>query len=296
MQTVEILRKKIRTAEDLLSVVKTMKSLAAVNMRHYERAVESLAEYSRTVELGLRVVLRAPEAQLTRELVGGNGQVGAVVFGSDQGLCGQFNERIATFALEKLAALPPGPRRPPVIAVGGRSAGLLEDGGARVIQRLNTPASLPGITPLVQDLLLLLERVRSRRQMDSVLVFHNRPLGGAAYAPQMISLLPVDLTWLQTLQETPWPSPVLPIYTMGWTDLFTALIRQHMFVVCYRACAESLAAEEASRLVSMQSAERNIEERLVELTQRYYHQRQNLITAELLDIVAGFEAVTTAAR
>ena len=59
MQTIEGLRRRIKSASDLLSVVKTMKALAAVSIRHYEHAVASLSEYNRTVELGLHIVLTA---------------------------------------------------------------------------------------------------------------------------------------------------------------------------------------------------------------------------------------------
>ncbi|PVE33232.1 F0F1 ATP synthase subunit gamma, partial [Enterococcus faecalis] len=64
---------------------------------------------------------------------------------------------------------------------------------------------------------------------------------------------------------------------------------EHLFVSLFRAFAESLASENAARLVSMQAAERNIEERLDELHKLYHHQRQNAITSELLDIISGFE-------
>ena len=78
---------------------------------------------------------------------------------------------------------------------------------------------------------------------------------------------------------------------MDWDALFSALVQQYLFVALYRACAESLASEDASRLAAMQNAERNIKDRLDELHAEYHHQRQNSITAELLDIVAGYEAV-----
>jgi F-type H+-transporting ATPase subunit gamma len=55
---------------------------------------------------------------------------------------------------------------------------------------------------------------------------------------------------------------------------------------------ESLAAENASRMASMQAAERNIDERIQELIKRLNQQRQTAITSELLDIVSGFEALT----
>jgi F-type H+-transporting ATPase subunit gamma len=84
---------------------------------------------------------------------------------------------------------------------------------------------------------------------------------------------------------------VLPTFHLEWETVFAALVRQHMFVTLYRACAESMASEEASRLAAMQNAERNIDERLQELTRAYHHQRQSSIMAELLDITAGYEAV-----
>lgn len=81
---------------------------------------------------------------------------------------------------------------------------------------------------------------------------------------------------------------------MDWNRLFSTVLSQYFFVSCYRALAESLASEQASRLTAMQSAERNIGDRLEQL--QYQQQRQQEITEELLDVMAGFEAVTTSER
>jgi len=78
---------------------------------------------------------------------------------------------------------------------------------------------------------------------------------------------------------------------MTWEQLFAALIRQYLFVAIYRACAESLAGENASRLAAMQRAEQQIDECLDDMMRRFHQQRQSTITAELLDIVAGVEAL-----
>ena len=85
--------------------------------------------------------------------------------------------------------------------------------------------------------------------------------------------------------------PTLPVFTMEWENLFRALIGEYLFVCIYRAFANSLASENASRLAAMQSAEKNIEERLEELFMQFHRQRQMTITEELLDIVSGFEAL-----
>jgi F-type H+-transporting ATPase subunit gamma len=58
MQTTESLKRRIKSAGDLLSVVKTMKALAAVSIRQYQKAVESLEDYNRTVEMGCKLCLK----------------------------------------------------------------------------------------------------------------------------------------------------------------------------------------------------------------------------------------------
>ncbi len=295
MQTIESLRQKIKNAEALLSVVKTMKSLAAVNIRQYERAVAALAEYNRAVEMGLHIMLSAQDTKTVTTQPMADNRLGVIAFGSDQGLCGQFNENIVAFALGALHTVASFALQPTWIAVGSRPALLLEDAGQPVPDTLTTPVSSVDITNLVQALLLRIDEWRVHRQIDQVLLFHNHPLGGAAYSPCRVQLLPVDRDWLHSLEESRWPSRVLPIYTMNWDSLFAALIRQYMFVALYRACAESLAAENASRLASMQNAQGNIEDRLTELNRNYHYQRQNTVTNELLDIFAGFEALSDTA-
>lgn len=78
---------------------------------------------------------------------------------------------------------------------------------------------------------------------------------------------------------------------MDREQLLSSLLRQHLFVSLYRAIVESLASENAARLASMQAAERSIDERLEALNTQFRYQRQHAITEELLDIVAGFEAL-----
>jgi F-type H+-transporting ATPase subunit gamma len=297
VQTIEALQRKIKSAEDLLSVVKTMKALAAVSIRQYERAVVALTSYHQTVEMGLQIVLRAQPgerliAPLTTTPAPADGPLGVIVFGSDQGLCGQFNERIVTHAVDALNGMHIRKQHRHIAAVGARCAALLDEAAQPVSTVFNVPSGLAGITHLVQDLLLFIDDWRTDRQIARMVLFHNRPLGNAAYQPQRTQLLPLDLAWLHRLQTREWPSRTLPTFSMEAPPLFSTLIRQHMFVVLHCSCTESLASEEASRLAAMQQAERNIEERLNELHAHYHQQRQSAITTELLDIIAGYAAVT----
>src|SRR5271154_5857225 len=107
--TLASLRRKIGGAGDLESVVRSMKALAAASIGQYERSVLALADYYRTVELGLVVCLRKRMKGAADE-AGRAGaaatSVSAIVFGSDQGLVGQFNDVLAEFVAKTLNALP----------------------------------------------------------------------------------------------------------------------------------------------------------------------------------------------
>lgn len=291
MQTLETMRRRIESAEDLHAVVRVMKALAAVSIRQYEKAVESLTAYEGAIEMGLQVVLRNRSQEVATEEPGSSARWGAIVFGSDQGMCGSFNEQVAEFALSQLRTLA-GRHPPTLLVVGTRIVGRLEEAGYTITQQFAVPSSTAGIASVVHELLLEVERRRFQEGVDRFLLIHHRPYAGGGSRPFRLQLLPVDAAWLARLAAKDWPSRSLPTFTMDWRRLFSALIRQHLYLSLYRAFAASLASENASRLASMQTAEKNIEEHLATLTVHYHQQRQQSITEELLDIVAGFETLT----
>jgi len=293
MQSLEGIRRSISTAEDLQSVVRMMKGVAAANIREFERAVASLGDYSRAIELGIQTLLRSRPERLVATAPTSDGRLGAVVFGSDQGMCGRFNQQIATHAVTEIKKLAPRNEDRTILIVGARILALLEMDALEIDERVATTTSLAGITSLVQEILMHIESWRERGAADRILLFYNEALGGAKYEPHTHQLFPVDFDWLRELRSREWPSNRLPIYTIDWDGLFSSLIREHLYIGIFRAAAESLASENASRLASMQVAERNIDDRLEELQVKYRHKRQQTITEELLDIISGFEALST---
>lgn len=292
METLEQLRRRLDTFEDLGAIVRTMKALAAVSIRQYEQAVLSLGDYYRTVELGLRVALRdlPPPSHPSHHK---STQIAAVVFGSDYGLCGRFNEEIADYTHERLTEAASDSKQPRLVAVGARVADLLEAAGYRIDTLMLVPSAAARITLTVREVLLRIEQWRSEDNVERVYLLHNRPLKPSGSHPIGIQLFPVNLRHFRRSPETPWPSRSLPTFTMERPPLLAALLRQYFFVSLFRACAESLAAENASRLSAMQAAEKNLTDRQDELAGEFRRQRQNAITAELMDVVAGYETLRT---
>lgn len=290
--TTASLRRKISSAGDLQSVVRTMKAWAASSIGQYENSVRALGDYYRTVELGLSVCFRGTgSAAWTGERKETDaGAIGAVVFGSDQGLVGRFNEVVTDYAVKTLAGLSDNPQ---VWAVGERAHARLADAGLPPVSVFTVPNSVKAITPLVGRILVESEGRRSSQgEVTELHLFYNRPTSGAVYAPVDRRLLPLDDNWRRKLAELPWPTGPLPEVMGGGTVTLRALIREYLFVSLFRACAESLASENASRLAAMQRADKNIDELLKDLNVTFYRLRQSGIDAELFDVISGFEALS----
>ncbi|MCA9140006.1 MAG: F0F1 ATP synthase subunit gamma [Planctomycetales bacterium] len=292
MQTLESLRAKIETASDMRSVVRTMKSLAAVSIRQYERAVLALADYNRTVELGFQIVLRGtgfPDRFFLSNHRPTATKAGAIVFGSDQGMCGPFNERIATAVHSSCTG---NHECWKLLAVGTRVASHLHELKLSSDQSFAVPASVSEITGLVQKMLLSIDRWLEQDDITQLYVFFNRRTTGASNTPTQLPLLPIGPERFKRWSHQTWDSTSLPMYTMDRRRLLSCVVKQYLFVSLYRACAESLSSENASRIAAMQVAEKSIDQRLDELHAAFNQIRQTEITEELLDIVSGFEALS----
>ena len=242
--------------------------------------------------MGFRIILQNRPAVLATPKYSFNDRWGGVIFGSDQGMCGQLNEQIVALAMQFMLDRGADPQSGVLLAVGERVMAHLEETGQPVESAMCLPASVGGITATVQQILLEIETWHATKGIGQVFLFYNQQLPGMSYQPHTISLLPVDPEAIGTQEKIKWPGQGLPTYTMDWAPLFSALIRQYLFVSLFRAFAESMASENASRLVAMQGAERNIDDRLAELNVQFHQKRQMSITEELLDIVAGFEALS----
>lgn len=324
-ETTESLRNKINRANELQSVVRTMKALAASSIGQYERSVEALADYYRTVELGLSVCFRentsvpliirkkngqktGGEAQeqteqaqrkpgsIQRGISGINGNTkqkpagfDTIVFGSDQGLVGQFNDIIVDYAVKSFEELP---GKLQVWAVGERVAARLDNAGLRPAGIFPVPSSVKGITPLIGQILIERRMLYNKNEDAKLFLFYNRPRSRTLYEPVSQRLLPLDETWQQELIELSWPTKTLPEVIGKGTETLRALIDEYLFVSIFRACAESLASENASRLAAMQRAEKNIEDLLEELNGDFYRLRQSGIDEELFEVISGFEALS----
>lgn len=341
--TLHDLSRSIDSARQLHGVIRTMKTMSAVSIHQYEDAAAALVHHTRNVEMGFRALLSSHPEMRAATRKARIRRVGWIVFGSEQGLCGAFNERIGEHFLQErtrrlaelgvassdgaqasdasapgasetvrepvrapaltdaaVRALPRPDVAPPtpVAAIGHRVSGFIEDHvpGLRVgddsdatLSTLRPPAGVSGIGALVRELLTLIEHWQQHHRIDQVLVSHNVMVSKASSEPRTQVLLPLDRAWLDALTETPWPGRTLPMLMGEPVTLLTRLVREHLLTTLSRVAAESLTAEHAARLASMQVAQKNLEQRIDELVRTHRRLRQSTVTEEIFDVIAGYD-------
>ncbi len=290
METLAQIRRKLEGAEDLKSVVRTMKAMAASNIGQYEQAGKSLSDYNRTVALGI-VAYFHDRIEQKKVIESKHHSTCAIVFGSDQGLVGKFNNVLADYVKEQLNKLE---GEKIIWAIGERVHSVLLDQGFTIRNLFHVPGSVDGITPLVSQILLKSEEAIRSKEVDHIYIFHNQPnKSGIGYIPVKQHLLPLDVNWRKKFSKLNWPTKLPPQVAGSEKPTLLALIHEFLFVSLFRASSESLESENASRLIAMQRAEKNIEELLDNLNRKYHNIRQSMIDEELFDVVSGFEALNT---
>ncbi len=284
-----LLRRRLRAAHDLRAVVHGAKALAASGVRSCEQAARAADAYEQTVRLGLVACLGDDDAPRPAPRPTPDAPIDVLVFGSDQGLVGQFNEVMAAAVVDAIG----GWSRPARLwVVGRRVHQRLVDAGLSPADPLPTPVMVSAITPLIGQALAALDAPGTQPPLTALHVFHHRPGLGALPAPVERRVLPLDGAWRAAVCATPWPTRAVPETLGDRSPTLLALAAEYLFVTLFAACAESLASENASRLEAMQRAERNIDERLERLGRAARRLRQSTVDAELFDLLAGFEAAT----
>lgn len=275
------LERKIENLKTVHEIVNSMKALATLTVRKVEGLLPTIRMYNDHVHQSMGEILsRFP--YLAEAPAPAGGRTTYVVFTSEQGLCGTFNEQLLDYCrgLEDAAEA--------LFIISGKKG--YDEALARglpVLKALKGPVSADGIEIEVINLTVELYELYRRGAFDrlSVIFAFHRRLG--EYRIISSRVLPPDLGKFSRrkaiLRE--------PLMYMRPETVLERLVEEHLLISLYRAYAESLASENSSRLRSMDSAVLNIERKMEELTTLYNYVRQEEVTAEVIEIISGYESL-----
>jgi F-type H+-transporting ATPase subunit gamma len=283
--TLKEIRDKIERFGDLYELVESMRSLAAVALQRSEAAIRSNREHCRIVTEAIGRTLELFSYK------GGGGDRGAVaflVFSSDQGLCGRYNEKITEFALELADREFGGRREVGFLALGKRGAQVLENQGAKLLYVADFPSSIEGIESTIRNLAPEIYERYVGRGFERLFILYNRYRGVGSFEPIHSKILPPDVEALKARDGAAGPGVLTNLPPSG---LLADLLREHFFIELHHAMLEAMTSESGSRLRAMDQALHTIERRLDDLGQTYRMLRQEEITNEILDVLGGVRAL-----
>lgn len=290
MESLERLSARRQTMEGLGSIFRTMKTLSAVLVKQVEARQAELAEFETANRLSLTALLHdRPAVTPTPALT--DGCLGWFVFGAERGFCGRFNERILSFMADE-ARLETGIAE--MMPIGTRLSEKMIEEGMSVEAMAQLPATPQGLEPLLQTLLQKV-RVWQEDGVAQITALYTQRSESGALLPVKQVLWPIPFETLERAQQSEWPTNKSPLVFANRVETMTLVLRQLLKSGLVNACMNSMLSESSARLANLQVAEDNINQHLEELQQKHNTLRQSTITAELQDITAAFDMISSRA-
>ena len=283
--TLRDIRKRIIAVKKTQKITRAMKMVSAAKFARAGRAIQSARPYAEKLTEVLASVASGVDAD-AHPLIQPRTPVrklDVVIFTSDRGLCGAYNANISRFAERMVAQRRPDLERVSLICVGRKSA---ESARRRRVGEINRQWQVGGtvLTNLAGEIARYLSGRYERGDCDEVVLVYSQFLSA-------ISQRPVSQTLLPLRPERP------PTRLAGYEiepdaeGLLAELVPRAVDFSIFRALLENQAGEHGARMTAMENATTNTQELIRSLTLEFNKARQAAITAELVEIVSGAQAL-----
>ena len=289
MPSLRDMRRKIASVKSTQKITNTMKLVAAAKFRRAQMDILSLRPYAyRMHEMLSSLAVRAVEGVHPLLERRDEDKILLVVVTSDRGLCGAFNtnilRRMETFVAEKERE----GKEVVLLLIGRKARDYVERRKDQYkVDKVYINLFLKRVR--YEDAAMIadyLAEVYSSKRFDAVYVLYNEFKSAIRQDVIVERLLPIEPMELKEKDV-----PVDFIYEPSRDELLKELLPLHVRTQIYRVFLESAASEHGARMTSMDNATKNAEEMIRKLTLEYNKARQASITKELLEIVAGAEAL-----
>lgn len=283
MASLRDIRRRIKGVKNIRQVTRAMNMIAAARLRRAQAKAESARPYADRLTTILQDVVSSGGA-LRHPLMAQRPirRVALIVVSADRGLCGAFNAGILRDATRFLRE-----QTVPVdlFTVGRKARDHFQRLGANVVAHFPQPSrdvKLEEFTKISQQII----SDYGTGKYDQVTLVYVKFVSVLKSVPTVTALLP-----LAPPAKADKPAGAAYEFEPAAEELLNTLLPQYVEVLLYRALVESLASEQAARMVAMKSATDSASDMIQGLTREYNSARQGSITTALLEVVAGADAM-----
>ncbi len=281
------LQRRIRSVKGTQQITKAMKMVAAAKLRRAQAAVTEARPYADTMARVLaRVSERTDYAHPLLEQREGK-RAWVVVITSDKGLCGSFNANLLR-QVEKDLRSSDRWRGVEVIAIGRKAADYFKNRDFAVVHEEREIMSNLGVDDGSRLAEMCMKAFMSG-QVDQVWLYYNRFINLIQQKITLERLLPIEPPTVEDTTAT--DEHVDFLYEPDAAGLLDTLLPGYVEAMVGTSLLDSIAAEQAARMTSMDAATKNAGEMIDGLTLLYNRTRQAAITKELIEIVSGAKAL-----
>jgi F-type H+-transporting ATPase subunit gamma len=288
--TQQDIKRRIRFARNVEKITKAMELVAASRLRRAQARIEALRPYADrmqalTVEVAAATSRSHDQPLLARREVS---TVAVIALTADRGLAGGFNANVVRRSLEVATRERREGREVVWLTVGRRGTSTLRFRGQEI------EASYTGMTdrPAYSDAQAIAERVAdiyTELRVDRVVLVYNRFVSALAQKLEVVDLLPVP----ESLLDGEAPESISGSYLEepDASAILSHLLPTYLEVTVYRALLESTASEHGARMTAMRNASENAGDLIDSYTLQMNRARQSEITQQILEVVAGADAL-----
>ena len=284
MATMRDIRRRIRVVKNIEQITNAMKMVAAARLRRAQDRAEAARPYADKMVFMLGSLSRAAK-QVEHPLleVRPEQNTAVIVIGAERGLAGSYNVNVMRTAIDLLRGR--GPETVRLIVFGRKAIAFFRRRPYPVIMS----SSLPATNIQFADVRAAAAKARelfASREVDGVYLVYARFINAATHRPTVLKLLPIAPP-----SEEEEMAPAEYIFEPDPAELLGRLLPRYVDTQVFRAALEAVACEHGARMTAMTAATNNAKDMIEHLTLSYNKARQAAITKELLEIVAGAEAL-----
>lgn len=273
------IKSRIRSMESTKQITKAMEMVAASKLRGAQDRAVSSRPYFETLYATMNDIADSTMDFVSPYLRRKEGKTLYIVIAGDRGLAGGYNSNVLKLAWGKMQSAPSA-----VLPIGKKALDFFRQRGAEILTDGYAVAGEVSVGDCFSAAKLL-----SRRFLDgeftSVQLVYTHFASMLSQLPCEMELLPIRVSG----QKENRPKKFV-LYESGPLSVFDAIVPEYLGGLLYGALCESVASEQAARRMAMDSATKNAEEMIDDLSLKYNRARQGAITQEITEIVAGAES------
>jgi F-type H+-transporting ATPase subunit gamma len=295
MATVQDIKRRLRSVRNTRKITKAMELVAAAKLRRAETRIEALRPYAeRMRELMIGTARATPSRGFplleARESIQ---SVAILPLTGDRGLAGAFNAQIVRRALQLEREVRAGGADVRWVVVGKKGRSTLR------FRRYAIEQAWVDFTdrPVYADAVAISKKLADLfvdREVDRVVVVYNHYVSPLTQTVSVEDVLPIPRTLLEEEEKSAYEIALEGdfIYEPEPEEILGRLLPTYLETTIYRALLESAASEHGARMTAMRNASKNAGELIDRLTLDMNRARQSEITQEILEVVAGADALT----